>query len=227
MILYSYFRSSAAYRVRIALNIKNIEYEIKPVHLLNSGGEQHSEDYHQVNPSELVPTLNHNSMNISQSMAIMDYLEHVQARPSLYPLDIQERVACQEFALSIACDIHPINNLRVLQKLKKDHNFSEEQVKQWNLHWIGIGFDALEEKLGRGNSLRSDDKNETEETKKFCFGEHPSLADICLIPQVYNGLRHGLNMDKYPILNDIYQHCKTLKHFKNASPECQPDFPRP
>ncbi|MEH6345728.1 MAG: maleylacetoacetate isomerase, partial [Bermanella sp.] len=179
MILYSYFRSSAAYRVRIALNIKNMEYDIKPVHLLNSGGEQHSKDYHQLNPLELVPVLSHNGMNISQSMAIMDYLEHVQPRPSLYPLNIQERVACQEFALSIACEIHPINNLRVLQKLKQDHELSEEQVTQWNLHWIGIGFSALEERVGQ---IKAD------ETKPFCFGDHPSLADICLIPQVYNGL---------------------------------------
>ena len=227
MMLYSYFRSSAAYRVRIALNIKQLEYEIKPVHLLNSGGEQHSEDYHQLNPSELVPTLNHNGMNISQSIAIMDYLEHLQPRPSLYPSDIQERVACQEFALSIACDIHPINNLRILQKLKQQHDFSEEQVKQWNLHWIGMGFGALEERLVRNNPLKPGDKNKVTKSKMFCFGDHASLADICLIPQVYNGLRHGINMEKYPILNEIYQHCKTLKHFKNASPECQPDFPRP
>ena len=217
MILYSYFRSSAAYRVRIALNIKNIDYEIKPVHLLNSGGEQHSKDYHQLNPLELVPVLSHNGMNISQSMAIMDYLEHVQSRPSIYPSNIHERVACQEFALSIACDIHPINNLRVLQKLKQDYTLSEEQLTQWNLHWIGIGFSALEEKIGQ-------DKDKI--TKPFCFGDQPSLADICLIPQVYNGLRHGINMQDYPKLNDIYNHCITLKHFKNASPECQPDFPR-
>jgi len=227
MLLYSYFRSSAAYRVRIALNIKQLEYEIKPVHLLNSGGEQHSKDYHKVNPSELVPTLNHNGMNISQSIAIMDYLEHVQPRPSLYPSDIQERVACQEFAMSIACDIHPINNLRVLQKLKREQDFSEEQVKQWNLHWIGIGFSALEERLSRGDLLKPNPQNKTEEKNKFCFGDHASLADICLIPQVYNGLRHGITMENYPQLNSIYQHCKTLKHFKNASPECQPDFPRP
>ena len=227
MILYSYFRSSAAYRVRIALNIKNIEYEIKPVHLLNAGGEQHSKDYHQLNPLELVPVLKHNGMNISQSIAIMDYLEHVQPRPSLYPLNIQEKVACQEFALSIACDIHPINNLRILQKLKQDHEFSEEQVKKWNLHWIGVGFNALEEKLARDNPLKSVSQTQTGETKSFCFGEYPSLADICLIPQVYNGLRHGIKMENYPILNGIYQHCITLKHFKNASPECQPDFPRP
>ncbi len=157
----------------------------------------------------------------------MDYLEHVQPRPPLFPTNIQEKIACQEFALSIACDIHPINNLRILQKLKQDHNFSEEQVKQWNLHWIGVGFSALEEKLGQADSLKSDGKNQIAVTKNFCFGDHPSLADICLIPQVYNGLRHGIKMENYPILNCIYQHCITLKHFKNASPECQPDFPRP
>ena len=217
MILYSYFRSSAAYRVRIALNLKGIDYEIKPIHLLKDGGQQHRPDFHLLNPLELVPVLTHNNMNISQSLAIIDYLEEIQKSPRLYPEKLNEKIICKEFSLSIVCDVHPINNLRVSNFLKEQHSLNPQQIKDWNLHWISIGFQSLEERL-----QNYEQKNGPTE---FCFGNKASVADICLIPQVYNGLRHDIDMTIYPRLKDIYQHCISLPAFKKASPESQPDYP--
>jgi maleylacetoacetate isomerase len=212
MILYSYFRSSAAYRVRIALNLKELDYDIKPVHLLNGGGQQHLPEYHLLNPLELVPVLSHKNLTISQSLVIIDYLDEIKESPALYPASLTEKIACKEFALSIACDVHPINNLRVMNFLKKQHGLNPQQIKDWNLNWINIAFEALEEKL-----------NHQENSHAFCFGNQASVADICLIPQVYNGLRHDINMSQYPRLDRIYQHCITLPAFKKAAPEHQPD----
>ncbi len=217
MILYSYFRSSAAYRVRIALNLKNIDYQIKPIHLLQDGGEQHQPEYHHLNPSELVPLLIHDDITISQSLLIIDYLQDLKASPSIYPKTKAQKLLCKELAFSIACDIHPINNLRVLNHLKGEYNLNKAQIKSWNQHWIRLGFNALEERLSKNNTMAK--------KIKFCFGKSPTLADICLIPQVYNGLRHGLDMNQYPILNGIYQHCITLDAFIKAAPESQPDYP--
>ena len=217
MILYSYFRSSAAYRVRIALNIKEINYTIKPIHLLTDGGQQHLPDFHSLNPLELVPVLIHNGITISQSLAIIDYLEAIHPSPALYPSGLTDKIACQELALSIACDVHPINNLRVANFLKERHQLSPSQIKDWNLHWISIGFQSLEERLHHHNGSST--------CTGFCFGNEPSVADLCLIPQIYNALRHDLDLSVYPRLNDIYQHCISLAPFKDASPECQADFP--
>ena len=221
MILYSYFRSSAAYRVRIALNLKKIDYTIKPIHLLTDGGQQHLPDYHALNPLELVPVLTHDGMTISQSLAIIDYLEAIHPNPALYPTKLVNKIACQEFSLSIACDVHPINNLRVLNFLKKQHGLKSADIKEWNLHWISIGLQSLEERLQ--HRYGSTDSNSFH---GFCFGREPSVADLCLIPQIYNALRHDMDLSVYPRLKDIYQHCMSLAPFKEASPECQADFPK-
>ncbi len=197
-----------------------MDYEIKPIHLLTDGGQQHLPDYHLLNPLELVPVLTHNHISISQSLAIIDYLEDVQPSPGLYPTKPSEKITCKEFALSIACDIHPINNLRVLNFLKKQHNLNPQQIKDWSLHWINIGFQSLEERL-QHHFHTSGSSGLT----NFCFGNQPSVADMCLVPQVYNGLRHDIDMSIYPRLNDIYQHCTSLQAFQKASPECQPDYP--
>ena len=215
MILYSYFRSSAAYRVRIALNIKDINYSIKPIHLLKSGGEQHHPEFHQINPQNLVPVLTHNNRNISQSLAIMEYLETCQPTPSLLPENTNNNIACQEFSLIICCDIHPLNNLRVLNYLKHDTE-SEIDVTQWVQHWINEGFSALETKI---SSVKDNSGG------KYCYGDTATIADCCLIPQIYNALRYDIDMSMYPTLNRVYQHCLAQPEFHQAAPEQQIDFP--
>lgn len=215
MILYSYFRSSAAYRVRIALNIKDIKYSIKPIHLLRSGGEQHHPEFHKINPQNLVPVLTHNNRNISQSLAIMEYLETYQPTPSLFPENTSNKTASQEFSLMICCDIHPLNNLRVLNYLKHG-KASEIDVTQWVQHWINEGFSALETKI---SSTKSNDEG------RYCFGDTATIADCCLIPQIYNALRYDVDMSKYPMLNKVYQHCLEQPDFHQAAPEQQTDYP--
>ena len=166
-----------------------------------------------------MPVLRHDQHNISQSLAIIDYLEDLKKSPPLYPTNIVDKIACKEFALSIACDVHPINNLRVTDFLKKQHGLTKQQITDWNLHWINIGFQSLEERLAAYAN------KEPEAKMQFCFAQQASLADICLIPQVYNGLRHNIDMSIYPLLDSIYQHCITLPEFKSAAPEQQPDAP--
>lgn len=215
LILYSYFRSSAAYRVRIALNIKAVNYKIQPIHLLQSGGEQHHQEFHAINPQELVPVLRHKSTDICQSLAIMEYLEAIFPEPSLLPNDFSDSIACREFSLSICCDIHPLNNLRVLNALK-NYELSEQEIHQWYRHWIKEGFSALEERLTTNSSIP---------IMQYCFGNTATMADACLVPQIYNALRYKVDMSKYPTLNAIYQHCLMQPEFIQAAPEQQPDFP--
>ncbi|CEG58213.1 maleylacetoacetate isomerase [Legionella fallonii] len=208
MILYDYFRSTACYRVRIALNIKNISYEKKEIHLVNHGGEHHTLQYHQINPQELVPSLDLGEGQVlHQSMAIIEYLEECYPEVSLLPKNPLHRAALRALALIVACDMHPLNNLRVLNRLKKQFQADETQVMQWYHHWLKAGFDAFEERL-----------KQLERSKPLCFGNEVSLADVCLIPQVYNAHRFKFSMNDYPLINEINEYCLTLLAFKNAAP---------
>lgn len=207
MRLYDYYRSTACYRVRIALHYKNIPYEIIPVHLVNNNGEQHHPDYLAINPQGLVPTLETNDVVLTQSLAIIDYLEETHPSPALLPTDPIARAKIRSLALMIACDMHPLNNLRVLQTLKQDFQASEPQIKTWYYQWLKAGFDAFETCL---ESLpRSID---------VCFGESISLADLCLIPQVYNANRFEFPLESYPLIQRINQYCLQLDPFQKALP---------
>ena len=210
MKLYSYFRSSAAYRVRIALNLKGLPAEIVPVHLVKNGGEQHSAEYRQLNASELVPTLIDDTFALSQSLSILEYLDEKYPEPALLPKQIQQRALIRAFSQNIACDIHPLNNLRVLQYLQNVFALSEGEKSTWYKHWIELGMRSLEAQL-------------TESNGQFCFGEQATFADCCLIPQVYNAKRFNIDVSTFPKIESIYQHCMTLDAFQQAAPEAQID----
>ncbi|MGO3858740.1 MAG: maleylacetoacetate isomerase [Neisseriaceae bacterium] len=211
MKLYGYFRSSAAYRVRIALNLKGLAYEHVGVHLLNNGGEQRSDAYKALNPSALVPTLVDGDLALGQSLAILEYLEEAYPHTlALLPQPVADRARVRAFAASIACDLHPLNNLRVLGYLSQQLAVSAEQKSAWYAHWVQQGLSALEAQLSGSDS-------------PFCFGDTPSFADCCLIPQLYNAKRFNLDLSAYPTLMRIDQHCHTLDAFQQAAPEHQPD----
>ena len=188
MKLYSYFRSSAAYRVRIGLNIKGLAYETVPVHLVKN--EQQSEDYLKLNRSALVPTLIDGDLTLSQSLSILEYLDEQYLETKLLPSDVQERAKIRAFSQAIACDIHPLNNLRVLKYLKNDLNVSDEQKNYWYQHWIIEGFQNLEQLLQDSNG-------------QFCFGQQATIADCCLIPQVYNAKRFKIDLSAFPKIESI------------------------
>jgi len=209
MKLYSYFRSSAAYRVRIALNLKALPYETEAVHLVKN--EQQLASYRALNSSQLVPTLLDQDQTFTQSLSILEYLEERYPAKALLPKDLVERAKVHAFAQSIACDIHPINNLRVLKYLQNDLAISNEQKTLWYRHWILEGFHSLEMQLQHSNG-------------QFCFGSQPTFADCCLIPQVYNAKRFKIDLSAFPKIESIYQHCLTLPAFLNATPEQQPDW---
>jgi len=210
LVLYSYFRSSAAYRVRITLNMKNIDYEIQPVHLLKNGGEQFRADYLALNPQARVPVLVVHNKVLTQSSAIIEYLEEVFPDPPLLPSDAIDRAYVRSLAQIIACDIHPLNNLRVLNYLKESLHFEFQQ--SWRSHWIQEGFTAVEQLL-----QKSDVRG------RYCFGDTPGLADVFLIPQVYNALRFDCEMKNFPLIGSIYRTCMQATAFSNAAPENQPD----
>ncbi|HWW21358.1 MAG TPA: maleylacetoacetate isomerase [Steroidobacteraceae bacterium] len=211
--LYTYFRSSAAFRVRIALNLKGLPYESIPVHLLRGAGEQHSESYATRNAARLVPTLADGALSLGQSLAIMEYLEETHPAPALLPADALTRAKVRELALSVACDIHPLNNLRVLRYLHAPLQIEEERRNEWARHWISLGFTAIEHTLERSGALSTG----------YCFGTQPTLADCCLIPQVFNARRVSLPMDEYPSIQQVHDHCMQLPAFIKASPGAQSD----
>lgn len=215
LILYSYWRSSAAYRVRIALNLLGLAHEIRPVHLVQDGGQQHAADYAALNPQELVPTLVDGRRVYTQSLAIMEYLNERYAHDlRLLPEDTRERARERALAQIVACDIHPLGNLRVLQYLERELDAADEARRGWSRHWIELGFRALEAQLA-----------DHPETGAFCQGDTPGLADACLVPQVYNAHRWGVDMGAYPTIARINERCVALEAFQRASPEQQPDAP--
>ncbi len=213
--LYSYWRSSAAYRVRIALNLKQLAHEIVPVHLVNNGGEQHAPAYQELNPQEFVPTLLDGARIFRQSMAIMEYLDETYAGAmSLLPSSARERARVRALAQVIACDIHPLNNLRVMQFLEREFSTPQVERERWTRHWITEGFSALEAMLADNTS-----------TGIHCDGDAPTIADACLVPQVYNARRFGIDMQPFPTIVAIEQQCLGLQAFDAARPENQPDAP--
>lgn len=212
LTLYTYFRSSAAYRVRIALHLKGLPYASVPVHLLRGGGEQHAPAYAQLNPTELVPTLVEGDLALGQSLAIMEYLEERHPAPALLPGDAAGRARVRALAQSIACDIHPLNNLRVLQYLKNELQLDEAARQQWCQHWITLGFTALEAQL-----------QHSPRTGVFCHGDTPTLADCCLIPQLFNARRLDTALEAFPHIRRIEAACLALEAFQRAAPSAQPD----
>jgi maleylacetoacetate isomerase len=210
--LYSYWRSSAAYRVRIGLNLKGLRYETLPVHLVRDGGQQHQPEYVAKNPQHMVPTLLHGVRVVRQSLAILEYLDEAWPSPSLLPMTARDRARVRGLAQIVASDIHPLNNLRVLQYFDKTWNVPQSERDDWVKHWIVEGFNALE-------TLLRDDSA----TGVYCHGQTPGLADCCLVPQVFNARRFGVDMEAFPTLARIEQACLALPAFDQARPERQPD----
>lgn len=211
--LHGYWRSSASYRVRIALHLKQLDYNYIPVHLVQDGGQQKSDAYTRLNPSMLVPTLVDDDEDIvlNQSLAIIEYLdEKYPATLPLLPQHTLDRARVRALAYDIACDVQPVANLRVLNKLKDDYAATQEQVTAWSQEWMTKGFDALESRLKT-------------RAGKYCYGYELTIADVCLIPQVYNAQRFNVAMDKYPLINKIYENCNELEAFQKAAPEAQVD----
>jgi len=209
MELFTYHRSSAAYRVRIALNYKGIKYSTVPVNLLKV--EHRGDDYLRINPQGLVPALRLDDRRVlTQSGAILEWLEENYPSPALLPQDSYDRSMVRGWANIIACDIHPIDNLRVLNYLTGELGVNDEQKQTWYRHWIKLGFDVLEAQV---------------KAAPYCFGKQVSMADIYLIPQVYNALRFKVEMNHYPKIHAVYKNCNALDAFSQAAPENQPDAP--
>ncbi len=212
MKLYTFFRSSASYRVRIALNLKGIACEQAPIHLRRGGGEQFSAAYRALNPQALVPTLEDGGKILTQSLAIIEYLDEKQPEPPLLPKDPADKALVRSMAMIVACEVHPIQNLRVLSYVKKEYNQTDEQVNRWAQHWIDLGLSALEATI-TAQPRRG----------KFCFDDAPTLADICLVPQLGNARRYGCDLSRYPNILAVEKNCMTLPAFIDAAPEKQPD----
>lgn len=212
MKLHTYFRSSAAYRVRIALNLKGIDYEAVPVHLLRDGGQHHQPAYLNINPSGMLPTLQDERGTLTQSMAILEYLEETHPAIALLPVDPLGRARVRELAQIIACDIHPLNNLRVARYLVDELGISEDAKKTWLKHWIMDGFASMESHLTRHPG-----------TGKFCHGDTPTIADCFLVPQVFNAIRFEIDLAPYPNIARIYANCIEVPAFVQAHPAQQPD----
>lgn len=214
MKLYGYWRSSAAYRVRIALNLKGISAEQLSVHLVRDGGEQHKAAYSALNPLELVPTLvmvdELDADALSQSLAIIEYLDEIHPQSPLLPASALERAHVRAMALTVACEIHPLNNLRVLQYLTQTLGVDEAAKNTWYHHWVASGFAALEILLKRHSG-------------RYCFGDTVTLADLCLVPQVYNAQRFNVDLMPYPNVMRVWAECNQLEAFADAAPERQAD----
>jgi maleylacetoacetate isomerase len=205
-VFYEYFRSSAAYRVRIALNLKGVDYESRPVNLLES--EQRSDDYRELNPQGLVPMLEIDGHRLTQSLAIIVYLDQAFPDPPLVPRDPADGAHVRAMALAVACDIHPLNNLRVLKYLKSEFGRSQEDCDRWYAHWISEGLAPLEAmaKAGAG---------------RFLFGDEATIADVCLVPQLFNARRFNVPLDDYPTLLRADENANRLDAFAAAHPDRQ------
>jgi maleylpyruvate isomerase len=212
MKLYTYAQSSAAYRVRIALNLKGLKPDYEFVHLLKDGGQQHALTYRALNPQELVPTLDVDGHAIGQSLAIIEYLDETHPKPPLLPKEPLARARVRQIAYAIACDIHPVNNLRVRQYLKTVLNVTDEAGSAWYRNWIEVGFKGVEAMLSGSN-----------ETGTYCHGDQVTIADICLVPQVANARRFNIPLEPYPTIVGIDEALRKLPAFIAAAPEKQPD----
>ncbi len=211
MKLYSYYRSTAAYRVRIALNLKGIQYQLVPVNLLKE--EEQSSDFSALNPQKMVPVLEHQGRRFFQSMAILEYLEEVYPQQPLLPESRVARTRVRALANIVACDIHPLNNLRILKYLKNTIDANDSLINGWYRHWIAQGFDAFEAYLQDSSSVLC------------CEGDSISMADVLLIPQIYNARRFNVDLKSYPLITGIEKHCLGYPEFDEAMPEKQPDLP--
>jgi maleylacetoacetate isomerase len=212
MKLYTYFRSSAAFRTRIALNLKGIDYQAVPVDLRAGASAHRKPEFLAINPQGLVPVLEHDGTTITQSLAIIEYLDEAYPNPPLLPAAPVDRAQVRAMALAVACDMHPLNNLRVLNYLRSSLGHDEETVNAWYRHWIAEGFRGLEEDAKR---LTGDGRH--------MFGKDVTLADVYIVPQMYNARRFKCDVAPYPTLRAICAHLETLPAFANAAPEAQPD----
>ena len=211
MKLYTYFRSSAAFRVRIALNLKGIAYEPSFVHLPK--GEHRQPEYAELNPQALVPTLAlDNGTRLTQSLAIIEYLDETYPQQPLVPKDTMGRARVRSLALLVACEIHPLNNLRTLQYLRRHLGQDEQGIKTWYSHWIADGLAKLEADLAGSKA-----------TGKFCHGDTPGMADCCLVPQIFNAKRYDCDLGPYPTTMRVFEACMKLEAFDRAQPSKQPD----
>ena len=213
MELFTYFRSSAAFRVRIALNLKGLKAEPHFVHLVKDGGQQHQPEFRKVNPQGFVPALVDQGHVLTQSLAIIEYLEETHPHPPLLPKDALGRARVRAMALIIAADIHPLQNTRIMKYLEGELKQDEAARKRWIQRWITEGFTALEKKLA-GDSA----------TGEFCHGDTPTIADVLLVPQMFSARRFGADLEPFPTLRRIDEHCQLLKAFQDAAPAKQPDF---
>jgi maleylpyruvate isomerase len=210
--LYSFWRSSAAFRVRIALNLKAMDYEIIPVHLSKNGGDQLGEEYSKKNPNRLIPLLENSEKSIHQSLAIIEYLEDIQGEPALLPKLAIDKAWVRSVAMDITSEIHPINNLRVLRYLVKRLGISTESKDEWYGHWINVGLESVEKQLSLDSRVG-----------RFSYGDQPGLIDVCLVPQLFNALSAKVDVKPYPTLMRIFFECMKLPAFIDASWEKQID----
>ncbi len=212
MKLYNYFRSSASFRVRIALNLKGLPYEYAPVHLMKDGGQQFAPSFRAINPDALIPVLEDAGAHLTQSLAIIEYLEETHPAPPLLPKAPLDRAYVRAIALGIACEIHPLNNLRVLRYLVRDLKATDEQKNAWYRHWVEQGLASVEARLaGEGKCGR------------YAFGDSVTLADVVIVPQIFNAKRFDCRLDHVPTVMRVFEHCMELPAFSDAQPARQPD----
>lgn len=212
MKLHTYYRSSASYRVRIALNLKGLAADPSYVHLSKNGGEQFGPAFDSLNPQHLLPVLEDDGLVLPQSLAIIEYLDETRPELPLLPADPKGRARVRALSQAIAADIHPLNNLRVLKYLSEELGVSADQKNAWYRHWVALGLDALERQLAAHPA-----------TGRFCHGDTPTMADCCLVPQLYNARRFECDLSGYPTLLAIDERCAALPAFADARPEAQPD----